>query len=113
MGSSGDDYDLLAAPITQQPPNLPLTLTDPPAVIPSNDESPPRNPSRLFFTGEHTNRNYPASVQGAMFSALREVARIMNTYCPGETPITQHGFTLRPTLPPPIEVISLLSSENS
>ncbi|KAM7533485.1 hypothetical protein Aperf_G00000119646 [Anoplocephala perfoliata] len=114
VGSSGDDYDLLAAPITQQPPVLPLTLSAPPAIIPSNDESSPRKlTSRLYFTGEHTNRNYPASVQGAMFSALREVARIMNTYCPGETPITQHGFTLRPTLPPSVEVISLLSSESS
>ncbi|VDN98064.1 unnamed protein product [Rodentolepis nana] len=99
VGSSGDDYDLLAAPLTQQPPTLPLSPSAQSAMTHSNDGTSPKNPSRLFFTGEHTNRNYPASVQGAVFASLREVARIMNTYCPGETPIIQHGFTLRSSSP--------------
>ncbi|VUZ55981.1 unnamed protein product [Hymenolepis diminuta] len=107
VGSSGDDYDLLAAPLAQQPPTLPLIHSTQLAVTPSNDGTLPKNPSRLYFTGEHTNRNYPASVQGAVFASLREVARIMNTYCPGETPIKQHGFTLR-SASPQIEVINLV-----
>lgn len=42
VGSSGSDYDLLAAPVT---PN-------------DNENEMPR----LFFAGEHTIRNYPATV---------------------------------------------------
>uniref|UniRef100_A0A3B5L2A3 Amine oxidase domain-containing protein n=1 Tax=Xiphophorus couchianus TaxID=32473 RepID=A0A3B5L2A3_9TELE len=52
-GSSGNDYDLMAQPITPGPP------------VP-----------RLFFAGEHTIRNYPATVHGALLSGLREAGRI-------------------------------------
>lgn len=48
VGSSGSDYDLLAAP-----------------VIPNNGVSNEKNSNempRLFFAGEHTIRNYPATV---------------------------------------------------
>lgn len=48
VGSSGSDYDLLAAPVT--PGN---------ANEPNSSEMP-----RLFFAGEHTIRNYPATVSG-------------------------------------------------
>lgn len=43
VGSSGSDYDLLAAPVRP------------------NDENEKQRP-RLFFAGEHTIRNYPATV---------------------------------------------------
>ncbi|XP_055691740.1 possible lysine-specific histone demethylase 1 [Lutzomyia longipalpis] len=58
VGSSGSDYDLLAAPVT------PPTAED-------SKEMP-----RLFFAGEHTIRNYPATVHGAFLSGLREAGRI-------------------------------------
>ncbi|XP_056645008.1 lysine-specific histone demethylase 1A isoform X2 [Diorhabda sublineata] len=61
VGSSGSDYDLLASP-----------------VIPPNEHgiSVTSGPARLFFAGEHTIRNYPATVHGAFLSGLREASRI-------------------------------------
>ncbi|XP_050313198.1 lysine-specific histone demethylase 1A [Anthonomus grandis grandis] len=61
VGSSGSDYDLLASP-----------------VIPPNPQgvSVPDGPARVFFAGEHTIRNYPATVHGAFLSGLREASRI-------------------------------------
>lgn len=61
VGSSGSDYDLLASPVI--PPN-------------SQGVSITSGPARLFFAGEHTIRNYPATVHGAFLSGLREASRI-------------------------------------
>lgn len=65
-GSSGNDYDILAAPVT---PNASHVTPSPP---------------RLFFAGEHTIRNYPATVHGALLSGLREAGRIADQFlgCP-------------------------------
>lgn len=68
VGSSGSDYDLLAAPVIPQNPNLPSEVQE-------QDELP-----RLFFAGEHTIRNYPATVHGAFLSGLREAGRIADYY---------------------------------
>ncbi|EDX11196.1 GD14861 [Drosophila simulans] len=62
VGSSGSDYDLLAAP-----------------VIPPSSKDAEGLP-RLFFAGEHTIRNYPATVHGAYLSGLREAGRIADYY---------------------------------
>ncbi|XP_025985884.1 lysine-specific histone demethylase 1A [Solenopsis invicta] len=64
VGSSGSDYDLLAAPVS--PPHL----LNQPAPQP-----------RVFFAGEHTIRNYPATVHGAFLSGLREGGRIADQLC--------------------------------
>ncbi|EZA51288.1 Lysine-specific histone demethylase 1A, partial [Ooceraea biroi] len=64
VGSSGSDYDLLAAPVSP-----PLMLNQP----------PPQ--PRVFFAGEHTIRNYPATVHGAFLSGLREGGRIADQLC--------------------------------
>ncbi|KAK6026365.1 hypothetical protein OSTOST_07692 [Ostertagia ostertagi] len=39
---------------------------------------------RIFFAGEHTSGRYPASVQGAWLSGIREAARIADLFlgCP-------------------------------
>lgn len=58
-GSSGNDYDFLAAPVS-------------PA---RNGPMVPR--PRLFFAGEHTMRNYPATVHGALLSGLREAGKVI------------------------------------
>lgn len=54
------DYDLIAAPV-------------------SADENNTEN-FRLFFAGEHTCRQYPATVHGALLSGLREAGRIADTF---------------------------------
>ncbi|XP_026749032.2 lysine-specific histone demethylase 1A [Galleria mellonella] len=59
VGSSGTDYDLLAAPIPGAP-----------------------GENRLFFAGEHTMRNYPATVHGAFLSGLREAGRLADLLLP-------------------------------
>ncbi|CAH0399861.1 unnamed protein product [Chilo suppressalis] len=64
VGSSGTDYDLLAAPVPGAP-----------------------GENRLFFAGEHTMRNYPATVHGAFLSGLREAGRLADLLLP-QQPIT-------------------------
>ena len=39
-----------------------------------------KNPPRIFFGGEHTIRNYPATVHGAMLSGFREAGRIADKF---------------------------------
>ena len=80
-GSSGNDYDMLAAPVAVQStqPITPINQTQPPTVA---------SIPRLFFAGEHTIRNYPATVHGALLSGLREAARIADQFlgCPYAPP---------------------------
>ncbi|OWA54114.1 Lysine-specific histone demethylase 1A [Hypsibius exemplaris] len=54
--STGGSYDDLAQPLP-------------------NTEQP-----KVFFAGEHTIRNYPATVHGALISGLREATRIADTF---------------------------------
>ncbi|KAF7990616.1 hypothetical protein HCN44_000421 [Aphidius gifuensis] len=68
VGSSGNDYDLLAAPVA---PPLERNSTA------TSTQSQPR----VFFAGEHTIRNYPATVHGAFLSGLREGGRISDQFC--------------------------------
>ena len=60
VGSSGVDYDKMAEPVNADPAG---------SVLP-----------HLFFAGEHTMRNYPATVHGAFLSGLREAARIADQF---------------------------------
>ena len=62
-GSSGNDYDFLAAAVSPAR-NGPLV---------------PR--PRVFFAGEHTMRNYPATVHGALLSGLREAGKVGESVC--------------------------------
>ncbi|XP_066922413.1 lysine-specific histone demethylase 1A-like isoform X2 [Clytia hemisphaerica] len=66
-GSSGNDYDIMAAPVVPPPP-------------PEKPVIPGSNIPRLFFAGEHTIRNYPATVHGALLSGLREAGRIADQF---------------------------------
>ncbi|XP_012272310.1 lysine-specific histone demethylase 1A [Orussus abietinus] len=68
VGSSGSDYDLLAAPVAPPTPS-----NQPPGA--------PTSQPRVFFAGEHTIRNYPATVHGAFLSGLREGGRIADQFC--------------------------------
>lgn len=85
-GSSGNDYDLMASPVA------PPALTG----MPPGNPAPP-NPPRVFFAGEHTIRNYPATVHGALLSGLREAGRIADQFLGlpyevnriGQPPMTQ------------------------
>ena len=85
-GSSGNDYDLMASPVA--PPSVPG--------MPSGNPSQP-NPPRVFFAGEHTIRNYPATVHGALLSGLREAGRIADQFLGlpyevnrvGQSPVSQ------------------------
>ena len=66
-GSSGNDYDIMAAPVA--PPPNPGTPIQPGSIMP-----------RVFFAGEHSIRNYPATVHGALLSGLREAGRIADQF---------------------------------
>jgi [histone H3]-N6,N6-dimethyl-L-lysine4 FAD-dependent demethylase len=55
-GATGASYDQLAMP------------------LPNADEP------KIFFAGEHTVRNYPATVHGALISGLREATRIADAF---------------------------------
>lgn len=68
-GSTGNDYDILATPVS------------PPSGMQGGQ---PSTLPRLFFAGEHTIRNYPATVHGALLSGLREAGRIADQFlgCP-------------------------------
>jgi len=61
VDSNGSDYDYLAEPIT-----------------PSSKTS--KQVPRVFFAGEHTIRNYPATVHGALLSGLRESRKIADIF---------------------------------
>ena len=54
IGATGEDYDLLSKPV-------------------SGLRSGKNN---LFFAGEHTMRNYPASAHGAYLSGLNSAAQV-------------------------------------
>ena len=63
VNSSGRDYDYLAEPIT-----------------PSSGQTTSQQVPRVYFAGEHTIRNYPATVHGALLSGLRESRRIADVF---------------------------------
>jgi len=62
VGASGEDYDLLARPVGR----------------------------KIFFAGEHTCREHPDTVGGAMLTGLREASRVINMFSEGLQP-EQHG----------------------
>ena len=64
---TGNDYDLMAQPISSNP--------HPPGTTPG-----PNNMPRVFFAGEHTIRQYPATVHGAFLSGLQEAGKIADQF---------------------------------
>lgn len=82
VGSTGNDYDILATPVSS------------PAGMQGGQPMQPSGLPRLFFAGEHTIRNYPATVHGALLSGLREAGRIADQflgcpYAPRQQPMPQ------------------------
>jgi len=70
----GSDYEVMAAPVSfpqQPPPTTPASGSQP---------AQPPNAPRMFFAGEHTIRNYPATVHGAFLSGMREAGRIADQF---------------------------------
>ncbi|XP_078094272.1 lysine-specific histone demethylase 1A isoform X1 [Mustelus asterias] len=83
-GSSGNDYDLMAQPVTPGP-----SIPGAPQPVP-----------RLFFAGEHTIRNYPATVHGALLSGLREAGRIADQFLGAMYTLQRQGTPGIPTQQP-------------
>ncbi|RWS12458.1 Lysine-specific histone demethylase 1A-like protein [Dinothrombium tinctorium] len=71
-GSSGSDLDIMATPVSYVNPSSTSTQS-------SQSQQPLPFP-RLFFAGEHTIRNYPATVHGALLSGFREAQRIADQF---------------------------------
>uniref|UniRef100_T1JI28 Lysine-specific histone demethylase n=1 Tax=Strigamia maritima TaxID=126957 RepID=T1JI28_STRMM len=82
----GNDYDLLATPVTPASTVATGTSGPTPQQITNGNTMP-----RLFFAGEHTIRNYPATVHGALISGVREAGRIADQFlgCPYALPRQQ------------------------
>lgn len=88
VGSSGSDLDIMSAPVSYPPQSFSVNQakqTSAQPQQPPQQDSSPNNQiaseiSRLFFAGEHTIRNYPATVHGALLSGLREAARIADQF---------------------------------
>ena len=66
---TGNDYDLMATPVGAQTGTLP----------------------RVFFAGEHTIRNYPATVHGALLSGNREAQRIADQFLGAPYALPNHN----------------------
>jgi len=71
--TAGSDYEVMATPVSLPPQHA--VLGAPPATGPAASNLP-----RVFFAGEHTIRNYPATVHGAFLSGLREAGRIADQF---------------------------------
>lgn len=70
VGSSGSDYDLLAAPVAPNDSNNSN----------NSDESKQNEMPRLFFAGEHTIRNYPATVSQFFIPSSFFFCRLFNFF---------------------------------
>jgi len=60
VDASGNDYDLLASPVKK--------------------DADKTGHYQIYFAGEHTTRNYPATVHGAILSGLREAGKIADHF---------------------------------
>ncbi|KAL7636863.1 UNVERIFIED_CONTAM: hypothetical protein RMT77_012621 [Armadillidium vulgare] len=93
-GASGNDYDLLATPLgphsSNSPPPESVSAGAPVSNGSSQTSTDAQRQPRLFFGGEHTIRNYPATVHGAFLSGLREAGRIADQFlgCPYAAPVS-------------------------
>jgi len=81
----GSDYEVMATPVSlpQQP------AASAASAQPTAGASLPR----MFFAGEHTIRNYPATVHGAFLSGLREAGRIADQFLGAPYAIPQSSAT--------------------
>ncbi|OVA08438.1 Amine oxidase [Macleaya cordata] len=79
VGSSGDDFDLMAKPLP--------SLTD--EDFSSTKFSPP--PLQILFAGEATHRIHYSTTHGAYFSGVREANRLLKHYnCDGFSGMLDH-----------------------
>jgi len=75
----GSDYEVMATPVSlpQQPAAAAAGTQPTPGCT---QPTPAASLPRMFFAGEHTIRNYPATVHGAFLSGLREAGRIADQF---------------------------------
>lgn len=72
---TGSDYEVMATPVSAGSVQAAASNQSTGGSQPTASGFP-----RVFFAGEHTIRNYPATVHGAFLSGLREAGRIADQF---------------------------------
>jgi len=96
---TGSDYEVMATPVSV--PQQPSSSSAAAASAPQYPTTGAAGLPRMFFAGEHTIRNYPATVHGAFLSGLREAGRVADQFLGAPYALAQSSAALATSVPLP------------